>query len=1314
MTSSQKNMPGGMDESPHKGESNPLKPPKPSWSFEPIAENEPPTTDAWKANPPPGARTRAQAKTVETGGKKVPSSKDKSDDRQSLDRSEKDGDRQGGSKDPLLDQPARSGGDRSNDGLDQPDKSGGDRQNVNKNMGVTEDPEPDPRPEKTNEVEIPTPVVNTSDISTDQIENMLQTTEPSEGQAAENPETKGETPPEQETNAKEIEDSTKAMTPKKHREAAKPDREKTPRKFLKEKESKPTIEESDDENKSELGPPNWRKFEELDGVICIRKFSGTGDWSERDMRSLDRYNRRFENAIKIRTKDVTLEKASKQLRSTNLTKTTPKPESPEPAKTDSELEYTEEEPIKLYGITPFAEYDSDRANEEGADRRRRQRNDAHDNMISSLSAINSKSGQTTHNKDRLMSEISLDYHRETMHNFLAGTNGMKMLRNQRHQEMRESANSSTRVKRETEEIPRAPNQNREKTMEGPSKIPSDGGRESRNSRSRKKKPHNESDAEDEGSDNYKRPPRRPRSPGSPGGSGGDDPGNPRGPWGSGRHQSRRPQRDGNESDGWDRNVKMKHPTPYNGKPDIQVFDHWMASITNYAKTMKIREKTMIGMMSAYVTGKAGDFYMNRIAGKADEWTYEEVFQAIFDHCFPKHIIREFREQWAKLTQGKREVREYTNEIEKLVRKFPEMTERTVVLKLWYGLNPEIRALMIPMGADPERESLQLIIRMAELAESQLEQQAQIRNVPKENGNKRQPKREWTRFKNRNGGNVHFKPNDKEEKPAHNKTEKVRANAVSPQNANEQKVKNFKQRKLSRAKMDSLRAEGKCFNCHETGHEQRNCPKLNKMKPPQPFIRTGAINLAKMDHLAEQKEKAEIYCGRISVGSPDPIAEELKELEDIEFRVHQMCEKAWGEDPAWHNETTRPECKWSVGADELEITVWDFVNGGNRTFPRKAIDDPSFDIAKIFEQPDSDWTPKSVREGGYPLIEIYDRNKWPATNWLKARLTGQLEFVDERNVPPGTERIDIQPTMSGYSVQLDESDIIYNMTHKEVTDRSFSPEAVIDQLLTARKVPAERRGDKFVDKRFTKYVMLMLGMTSIPGQGNKIKKRGTKKRVIEPEGASAIERTSLKIKDRARKLPEPIIVQAKINGHTIRALLDSGSMADFLSTTVVDQLNLPKEIYQKPLSVHLAVHGSQSKINCGTTVNFQYQTINCNKRFDIANLDNYNAILGTPFLYQHQVAIGFNPSRVFVRSSEPQEMKGPEVKTISSAAAELLDKGLDEVCTQLRQEAEDLCPDTSKTALPPLRAVNHTIPLIDEKKIYRFRPSKCPEAFREQW
>lgn len=35
-------------------------------------------------------------------------------------------------------------------------------------------------------------------------------------------------------------------------------------------------------------------------------------------------------------------------------------------------------------------------------------------------------------------------------------------------------------------------------------------------------------------------------------------------------------------------------------------------------------------------------------------------------------------------------------------------------------------------------------------------------------------------------------------------------------------------------------------------------------------------------------------------------------------------------------------------------------------------------------------------------------------------------------------------------------------------------------------------------------------------------------------------------------------------------------------------------------------------------------------------------------------------------------------------------------------------------MPPLRIINHTIPLKDEAKVYAWRPSKCPDAMRDIW
>ena len=73
------------------------------------------------------------------------------------------------------------------------------------------------------------------------------------------------------------------------------------------------------------------------------------------------------------------------------------------------------------------------------------------------------------------------------------------------------------------------------------------------------------------------------------------------------------------------------------------------------------------------------------------------------------------------------------------------------------------------------------------------------------------------------------------------------------------------------------------------------------------------------------------------------------------------------------------------------------------------------------------------------------------NWLHAQLTEQLESVDKGNTPDGVKRdnrIDVQPTMFGYSVQLDESDLIYNLTHEEVLGDHFDPKWVIDRILAA--------------------------------------------------------------------------------------------------------------------------------------------------------------------------------------------------------------------------------------------------------------------------
>ncbi|KAG6840104.1 hypothetical protein H0H87_012499, partial [Tephrocybe sp. NHM501043] len=158
--------------------------------------------------------------------------------------------------------------------------------------------------------------------------------------------------------------------------------------------------------------------------------------------------------------------------------------------------------------------------------------------------------------------------------------------------------------------------------------------------------------------------------------------------------------------------------------------------------------------------------------------------------------------------------------------------------------------------------------------------------------------------------------------------------------------------------------------------------------------------------------------------------------------------------------------------------------------------------------------------------------------------------------------------------------------------------------------------------------------------------------------TGLQRNAAAPRDFTRIVPKPVVVVIEVNGHPSWALLDSGSVGDFMSTTLADQLKVQKIVLAKPLPLQLAVQGSRSKVNYGTKVNIKYQNIDEERYLDIANLSSYDIILGTPWWFQHGVSVGFNPARVLINHAVSQPIQGEGISRIAARTVEAYEDQLE--------------------------------------------------------
>ncbi|KAF8219179.1 hypothetical protein L208DRAFT_1342491, partial [Tricholoma matsutake] len=150
-------------------------------------------------------------------------------------------------------------------------------------------------------------------------------------------------------------------------------------------------------------------------------------------------------------------------------------------------------------------------------------------------------------------------------------------------------------------------------------------------------------------------------------------------------------------------------------------------------------------------------------------------------------------------------------------------------------------------------------------------------------------------------------------------------------------------------------------------------------------------------------------------------------------------------------------------------------------------------------------------------------------------------------------------------------------------------------------------------------------------------------------------------------------------------------------------------------LQLGTVGSRSKINFGLFTNFEISGVVNTHYFDVVNINRYDAILGTVFMRKHGIVLDFERDEVHIKgkhlNTKPESDNEDKLEEFAYSKGPLSKKDLPRLREEWKQSCQDILSGVPDK-IPPLREINHHIPLVDEKKKYNYYLPKCPDLMRK--
>ena len=136
----------------------------------------------------------------------------------------------------------------------------------------------------------------------------------------------------------------------------------------------------------------------------------------------------------------------------------------------------------------------------------------------------------------------------------------------------------------------------------------------------------------------------------------------------------------------------------------------------YLRDGKVRGTRKVFLLSYYLTGKAYDFYTQKVAINEEDWTVPQFYKALFDFCFPVDYRMQLRKTLARCHQNEKTVAEYTHELQDLFNMIGNIPKQDQVLKFWNSARPSIQKELWRNKLNPELSSWRKVVERAEIIE----------------------------------------------------------------------------------------------------------------------------------------------------------------------------------------------------------------------------------------------------------------------------------------------------------------------------------------------------------------------------------------------------------------------------------------------------------------------------------------------------------------------------------------------------------------------------------------------------------------------